>query len=120
MALDTGLFDFGQGVTSQDSRVTLNTFHLFCHHIGLRAFLTEGFSPDELNLMFMTADTFRCCLKMTTQTFDSRLKDLSMLFSSGMTGVAIQYPCDMFSVGERKVKNLDLCLFKPLMAFVAL
>ena len=57
---------------------------------------------------------------MATQAFHSRLEDLPMFFSDSMTDVAVQYPRDMFPVGEREVKNFDFCIFKSLVTFAAL
>ncbi len=43
-----------------------------------------------------------------------------MFLAGGMTGVAVQYSCDMLSVGKREIINFYLHIFKPLMALDAL
>ena len=120
MTLNTGLFNLYQRVALRNGGVTLRAFYSNRHHIGLRFFLLKGFSPDELHLGFVTIGAFRCCLMVATQALHSCLEDLSVLLSGGMTVVAVQYSCNMLSVGKREVINLDLHVLKSLMTFATL
>ncbi len=57
---------------------------------------------------------------MAAQALHFRPEDLPMLLSGGMADVAVQYPCDMLSMGKGVVVNPDLRVLKSLVAFAAL
>ena len=120
MTLNTGLFDLRQGVALRDGAVTFDTFYPIGHHIRVGLFFAERLSPNKLSLNFVTVSTFRCRLMMTAQALHFRPEDLPVLFSGGMADVAVQYPCDMLSMGKGVVVNPDLRVLKSLVAFAAL
>lgn len=120
MTLNTGLFNLCQRVALRNGGVTLRAFYPNSHHIAQRVLLSECFSTDKLSLKVMTIRAFGCGSMMATQALQSCPKDLPVLLSGGMTVVAVQYSCNMFSVRKREVINLDLHVLKPLMALDAL
>jgi len=100
--------------------MAFDTLYPVSHDVRTRFFLSEGFSSDELDLSFMTVGALGCRLVMTPQALHSRFVDLPVFLSGGMANVTIQYSCDMFSMGKRKVVNLNRCIFKSLVTLAAL
>ena len=123
MTLHAGLFDLCQGVDFGEGVMAFNAFYHIGHHIRLRFLLAKGLSPEETDLLFVAPYTVGPLLMMTAQTFHFRPEDLSMFLPYGVTGmadVAVQYPCDMLSMGKGVVVNPDLRVLKSLVAFAAL